>query len=515
LRGTWTTPARAWWDVTFYDLHVAIQPKDTTIKGWNRIVYKVLQPATEMQIDLMEPLVIDSMVQNGRAVQFRREGNAFLASLTAPQTVGASNALTVYYHGRPIVARRPPWEGGISLSKDSLGRPFIVTTDQGVGASIWWPNKDTQADEPDSQRIAITVPKPLTDVSNGRLRKVTNNKEGTRTFEWFVSEPINNYAIVVNTANYAHYTDVYDGENGKLTLDYWPLDYHVDAAKRQWSQVKPMLQCFEKWFGPFPWYEDGFKMVETSHLGMEHQSAIAYGNKFQNGYLGRDRSSTGIGMKWDFIIVHEAAHEWWGNNVTTKDVADMWVHESFGNYAENLFTECQQGKEAAANYTIGQRQIIQNDVPIIGTYGVNKEGSGDMYDKGGNMLHMIRQIVNDDEKWRSILRGIQSTFARQTIMGKQVEDYISEKSGINFSKVFDQYLRTTMIPSLEWRIDNDTLRYRWVNAVDGFDMPVRVTLKSGTWDWIKPTRQWKSSPIAVNADDFEVDRNFYVGRIRD
>ncbi|HUP88573.1 MAG TPA: M1 family aminopeptidase, partial [Longimicrobiales bacterium] len=316
--------------------------------------------------------------------------------------------------------------------------------------------------------------------------------------------------------NYAHYTDVYNGEAGKLTMDFYPLANHLEAAKKQWAQdVKPMMQCFEKWFGPYPWYEDGYKLVETPHLGMEHQSAVAYGNKYQNGYLGRDLSGTGIGMKWDFIVVHESAHEWWGNNITTKDVADMWVHESFANYAENLYTECRFGKEDGSTYVIGTRAAIQNDAPIIGVYGVNTEGSGDMYYKGGNMLHTIRQVVNDDEKWRQILRGLQTTFRHQTVMGKQVEDYISAQSGINLSKVFDQYLRTAQLPVFEYRILSDTLFYRWGSAVAAFDMPIRVTTAPGVMTMIKPKRTWQRMPITVKADEFSVDRNFYVALLRD
>ena len=508
LRGSYTTPGRAWWDVTFYDLHVRVQPADSSISGYNTITYSVLQPASEMQIDLMTPLEVDSMVQDGRVVAYKRDGNAFFATLNATQPAGGSKAITIYYHGKPRVARRPPWDGGFTWTADSLGHPWVATSNQGVGASIWWPNKDTQADEPDSQRIAITMPKTMTDVSNGRLRKTTSNKDGTTTYEWFVRNPINNYDVAVNAGTYAHYSDVLDGEGGKLTLDFWPLAYHLAAAKSQWSQVKPMLQCFEHWFGPYPWYEDGYKLVEAPHLGMEHQSAVAYGNHFRNGYLGRDLSNTGLGLKWDFIIVHESAHEWFGNNITTKDMADMWVHESFANYAEGLYTECQQGKEAGATYTIGTRLAVQNDRPIVPEYGVNAEGSGDMYYKGGNMLHTIRQLVNDDEKWRGILRGLQSTYRHQVVTGKQVEDYISEHAGMDLSKVFAQYLTTTKIPVLEYRVNGTRLSYRWADVVPGFAMPVRVTIGSES-RLLRPTESWQTATMPAGAS-LTVDRNFYV-----
>jgi len=512
LRGAFSTPQRAWWDVAFYDLHVTVSPADSSIRGYNGITYRVLQPAQEMQIDLMVPLDVDSMVQDGRAVSYRREGNAFFASLTAPQRAGARKLITVYYHGKPQPAKRPPWDGGFSWKTDSLDNPWIVTTDQGMGASVWWPNKDTQADEPDSQRVAITVPDPLVNVSNGRLRSTVHHGNGTTTYEWFVTNPINNYAIAVAAGNYAHYSEVYDGEKGKLTMDFWPLAYHLDAAKRQWPQARTTLQCFEHWFGPYPWYEDGYKLIEVSNNGMEHQSAVAYGNRFANGYQGRDGSGTGLGMKWDFIIVHESAHEWFGNNITTKDLADMWVHESFANYSEALYTECQFGKQAGAEYAVGVRRGIRNDRPVIpDAYGVNAQGSGDMYPKGGTMLHMIRQIVNDDDKWRGILRGLNQTFWHQLVTGRQVQDYISKGASIDLSKVFEQYLTTTKIPVLEYAVDGAAVRYRWANVVPGFAMPVRVRLSGDAYDWVRPTEQWQATKFGLpSAAEFRVDVNFYV-----
>ncbi|HYO48013.1 MAG TPA: M1 family metallopeptidase [Gemmatimonadota bacterium] len=513
LRGSWTAPARAWWDVSFYDLDVAIWPPDSSIFGFNAITYRVLESpeVPEMQIDLMVPLEVDSMIQDGRRLEFRREGNAFFATLTAPQPVGDQKTITVWYDGKPQPAERPPWDGGFTWTADSLGRPWIVTTDQGMGASVWWPNKDTQADEPDSQRVSLTVPDPIVDVSNGRLRSTTPYPDGTTTYEWFVVNPINNYAITVAAGSYAHFADTLAGEKGPLTLDFWPLDYHLDAARRQFAQVEPVLACFEHWFGPYPWYEDGYKLVETPHPGMEHQSAVAYGNWYKNGYRGRDLSGTGIGFEWDFIIVHESAHEWFGNNITTKDLADMWVHESFGNYAENLYAECKSGKQTGAAYVIGTRDGIRNDRPIIPAYGVNAQGPGDMYPKGGNMLHTIRQIVGDDEKWRGILRGLNETFWHQTVMGSDVEAYISREAGRDLSEVFDQYLRTTQVPVFEYRIEGATLSYRWAEVVPGFDMPIKVTLSGDGFTLIHPTESWQEAPLELpDPEDFQVDPNYYV-----
>jgi aminopeptidase N len=510
LRGS-NTVERAWWDAAFYDLHVKVNPADSSISGYNAITYRVAKKAREMQIDLQQPLVVDSIVQDGTELSSRRDGNAFFVRVLAPQTIGAQKKISVYYHGKPVVAVRPPWDGGFVWARDSLTRPWIVTANEGTGASVWWPNKDIYADEPDSQRVAITIPDSLIEVSNGRLRSTTRNSDGTTTYEWFVVNPINNYDVAANAGHYAHFSDAYEGEKGKLTLDFWPLDYHVDTARKQFAQVKPMLQCFESWLGPFPWYEDGYKLVETPHLGMEHQSAVAYGNHYKNGYLGRDRSATGHGLLWDFIIVHESAHEWFGNSITMKDAADMWIHESFATYAEGLFTECTQGKKAGAEYTIGQRKLIRNDEPIIGAYGVNHEGSGDMYDKGANMLLTIRQLVDDDARWRGILRGLAKTFWHQTVTTKQIEDYMSTQSGLDLSKIFDEYLRTTKVPTLEYKLQGSRLSYRWANVVPGFAMPVKITTSAGRLSWIRPTESWKATTVKLNRpEDFHVDENFYV-----
>jgi len=510
LRGS-VTPQRAWWDVTFYDLHVRVNPADSSISGRNGITYRVIAPASEMQVDLQAPLEVDSIVQDGRRLAHRRDGNALFVTMAAPQRAGETRTVTVHYRGRPRIAENAPWDGGFVWTKDGSGAPWVATAVQGLGASAWWPNKDIQSEEPDSQRIAITVPDPMVNVSNGRLRSTTRNGDGTTTYEWFVTRPINNYNVAVNAGSYAHFSDTYQGEGGTLTLDYWPLAENLDAARRQFQQVKPMLACFEHWFGPYPWYEDGFKIVETPHLGMEHQSAIAYGNGYQNGYRGRDRSGTGHGMEWDFIIIHEAGHEWFGNNITSNDIADMWVHEGFTNYSEGIYTECRQGKQAGAEYIIGNRNNVRNDRPIVGSYGVHDEGSGDMYDKGGNMLHTIRQLVGDDERWRGILRGLNSEFRHRTVTGRQVQEYINQQSGIDFDRVFAQYLTTAKIPVLEYRIQGSTLSYRWADVVPGFDMPVRVTLSGDGYTLVRPTTGWKTAQVNLrNPAAFRVDPNFYV-----
>jgi len=390
----------------------------------------------------------------------------------------------------------------------------VVTACEGVGASIWWPNKDQLADEVDSMLISISVPKGLKDVSNGRLRKTTDLPDGYTRFDWFVANPINNYDVAANIGDYEHISDSYDGEKGKLTLDYWVLPEHVAKATKQFGDnVKPMLKAFEYWFGPYPWYEDGYKLIETPHLGMEHQSAVAYGNKYQNGYLGRDLSGTGWGLKWDFIVVHESGHEWFGNSITDKDIADMWVHEGFTNYSESLFTEMYYGKQAAQEYIHGTRRGIANDEPIIGIYGVNKEGSGDMYPKSGNMLNAIRTIINDDEKWRGILRGLNKTFYHQTVTTEDVVNYINKEAGMNLTSVFDQYLRYKNIPTLEFRFENNRVLCRWVADVNDFTMPVKVRAKGGEYKFISPTTSFRPVDLqGVTKDNLEVDTfDYYIG----
>lgn len=511
LRGS-ITAERAWWDLAYYHLRVAVDPDSKSIAGSNEIHYRVLQPSQTLQLDLQPPLRLERAEQDGQPVDIRRIGtNAYLIDLAKEQKTGAREVLTVWYSGKPRKARNAPWDGGFSWSADSQGRHFAATSCQGLGASVWWPCKDHAYDEPDSQTIAVTVPMPYMNVSNGRLRRVTENPDSTRTFEWHVSNPINNYGVNVNIAVYEHFTDTFPGEKGPLSLDYYVLPENLDKAKVQFQQVKGMLQAFEHWFGPYPFYEDGYKLVEVPYLGMEHQSSVTYGNKYQNGYLGRDLSGTGWGKKWDFIIIHESGHEWFANNITYRDIADMWVHESFTNYSEGLYTEYHFGKEAGAAYIRGLRSGIYNRQPIVGVYGVNAEGSGDMYNKGGNMLHTIRQIVDDNEKWRAILRGLNRDFYHQTVDGAQVEAYIIQHSGKNLQKTFDQYLRRSNIPVLEYRLAKGMLEYRWNDCVSGFDMPIKVTLAPGQLAFIYPTTEWKSTPVKrLKKKDFRVDENFYV-----
>jgi aminopeptidase N len=508
IRGS-ITKERAWWDVKRYHLDIKVNLKDSTITGSNTIKYQVVHEYNSMQIDLQNPMNIYKVTQNGKNLEFKREGNAFFIALQEPQVKGSIKELTVFYGGKPKVAVNPPWDGGITWKKDKNGNPFIASSCQGLGASVWWPNKDHMYDEVDNMLISVNVPANLTNVSNGRLQSVKTLKDGTKTYNWFVANPINNYGVNINIGDYVTFSEKFKGEKGNLDCTYYVLRDNLAKAKKQFQDVPKMLKAFEHWFGPYPFYEDSYKLVEAPYLGMEHQSSVTYGNGYQNGYRGRDLSGTGWGLKFDFIIIHESGHEWFANNITYKDIADMWIHESFTNYSESLFLEYYYGKEAGYTYVRGLRNSIENDKPIIGKYDVNNEGSGDMYPKGANMLHTIRQLVNNDEKWRGILRGLNSTFYHQTVTTKQIEDYLCKQTGIDLSIVFNQYLRDTRIPSLEYYLDNNTLNYRWTNIVAGFNMPVKVILNGAEVN-LNPKSEWSEFINSKKIETIVLDPNFYV-----
>jgi len=506
LRGS-ITPERAWWDLTYYHLDITVDPDQKYIEGSTTIGYTVLEPMATLQVDLQSPLRIEKIEQGGKALKYRSEGDAHFVQLRKKQVTGASERIKVYYSGKPREARRAPWDGGFSWKKDNNGRHFVATSCQGLGASVWWPNKDHMYDEVDSMDISITVPKDLVGVGNGRLIRTTDNGD-TKTYHWKVVNPINNYGVNVNIADYVNFGEVYKGEKGLLDLDYYVLRDNLAKAQEQFAQVPMMMRAFEYWFGPYPFYEDSFKVVEVPYLGMEHQSSITYGNGYQDGYMGRDLSGSGWGLLFDYIIIHEAGHEWFANNITYKDIADMWVHEGFTSYSEILYLDYHFGDKAASEYAIGLRSRIQNDRPIIGPYNVNRRGSRDMYAKGANILHTLKQLLEDDALWRSILRGLNKEFYHQTVTTQQVEDYISRRTRKDLSAYFNQYLRTALIPKLEYQRDGDQIRYRYVEIVDDFDMPVRVFV-DGKERWLFPNAEFKSEDLSAEAS-LELDPNFYI-----
>jgi aminopeptidase N len=508
LRGS-ITPERVWWDLKYYHLDIQVFPETKSIKGKNTIEYTVLKPYQVLQVDLQPPLKITKVTQNNKVLKVISEVNAHFVQLEEKQEIGAVNSIVVYYEGKPQEAKRAPWDGGFSWKKDKNNNDFIATSCQGLGASVWWPNKDHMYDEVENMDISVRVPSNLMEVSNGKLKSVEKHNDHTTTYNWTVKNPINNYGVNVNIGDYAHFSEKYNGEAGVLDMNYYVLKYNLEKAKKQFKDAPKMMKAFEHWFGKYPFYKDGYKLVEVPYLGMEHQSSVTYGNKFANGYLGRDLSGTGWGLKFDFIIIHESGHEWFANNITYKDMADMWIHESFTNYSESLFIEYYYGKKAATEYIIGLRKTIGNRSPIIGKYDVNNSGSGDMYNKGGNMLHTIRQLVNNDEKWREILRGLNSEFYHQTVTTKQIEEYMSQKSGVDLSKVFDQYLRDYRIPEFAYAIRGNQLKYKWNHVVDGFNMPIKVMI-NGKIKTLQPTDIWKTAQLEGSNPTLKVDENYYV-----
>lgn len=511
LRGS-NTAYRAWWDVTHY--HVTVKPDyaTKTISGNTVITYKTISDSLPflMQIDLQAPLQVDSVFfDKVKFINYKNENNRWMMNVP-PQQKNTEHRLQVFYHGKPKVARNPPWDGGFVWKKDSLGNPWISVACQGAGASVWFPCKDIQSEEPDNGAVlTMIVPDSLMAIGNGKLMGKEKSEKGFTAYTWKVNSIINSYDIIPYIGKYTNLRDSLTCENGKLITDYWVLSYHTEKAKQHLKpNVIKTLKCLEHWFGPYPFYEDSYKIVEAPYLGMEHQSNVAYGNFYLNGYAGRDLSNSGWGLKWDFIVVHETAHEWFGNSITAKDVADNWIHEGFASYAEVLFTECEFGKEAGNDYCAGVRKSIDNDMPVIGKYNVRTEGSGDMYNKGSNVIHMIRQAMNDDEAFRLLLRDLSKNFYHKIITTSEFEAYINLKTGKNFTPLFDQYLRTKQIPQLEYKIFKKKLEYRYTNCINGFTMPVKI--KADKDLTITPTTQWQTLPLNKSVKTITIDRNVYV-----
>ncbi len=517
LRGS-ITPERAWWNLQHYDIQVRPNLVDKTIEGSVKIQFKIIKQGKRMQIDLQQPLMIDSVFYIGikrQALNFTREANVAMINMPFNIKANTEGLVQIYYHGVPREAIRAPWDGGISWTKDELGNPFVATSCQGLGASVWWPCKDHQYDEPEKGvTISVRVPDSLMNVSNGRLINTIQHGDATKTWVWQVKEPINNYSVSMNIGKYIHIKDEFEGEAGKLSLNYYVLPQNKEGAERQFAQVKPMLKCFEYWFGKYPFYQDGFKLVEVPYLGMEHQSNVAYGNKYMNGYLGRDLSGTGWGLKWDFIIVHESGHEWFGNNITSKDIADMWIHEGFTNYSETLFTEWLSGKEAGSAYNKGARKNIRNDKPILGIYNVHNTGSGDMYPKASAMLHSIRMSMNNDEKFRQLLRHLNKKFYHQIVTTPMIEKEISLYAGYSVKGIFTQYLTTTQVPSFDYisSMDGKTLKYRYSNAVKDFYLPLQIKVGKEILVLKPKVNQWQTiqlTPFQIDNLNLENVKNYF------
>lgn len=506
LKGS-DTVFRNFWDVKKYELTVEVNADRKFICGKNKISFEITKDIQTpvFQIDLQQPMQFKPEDSDYTKFTFERDGDFIWVKSKKPYRKGDRDYFTLHYSGHPVIAKNAPWEGGWVFSEDKNRNPFISVAQESIGTSVWLPVKDIWNDEPDEGIIMqITTPKHLTGIGNGKLISKTHEKD-KNIFVWEVKNSINTYSIVPNIGNYVHIKDTFSGEKGILSLEYWVLSEHVELAKKQFTQVKPMLEAFEYWFGPYPFYEDGFKMVETPFLGMEHQSNIAYGNGYQNGYLGSDLSGTGIGLKWDFILVHESGHEWFGNSITTKDQADMWIHEAFTSYSETLFTEHYLDKISAEKYLQGTRQNILNDSPIIGQYGVRNTGSTDMYFKGASMLHTIRQIMDNDHKFRQMLRKMNEEFYHKTVTSIEIEKFISEFSGFDFSGVFEQYLRTTKIPVFEYSQKGNILEFRYSQVIKNLNLPLKINGNQ----LIKPSENWQSVTLE-SSKEVKFNPNYYV-----
>jgi aminopeptidase N len=513
LRGL-LTPPRTCYDVKFYHLSLKVDTTAQSIEGSNTIRFSVVTDFNTMQVDLFENMKIGRVLYGGTELRFEREYGAVFIHFPVKLKQKTTHEIAIEYSGRPQEAKRPPWEGGFTWTHDREGNPWIAVTCQGTGASLWWPNKDHQSDEPDSMLISVTVPSNLMDVSNGRLRKKDELGNGWTRYDWFISYPINNYNVTLNIGRFAHFSDEYMSEAGTLTLDYYVLPENVEKARRQFDQVKPMMTCFEKHFGPYPFIRDGYKLIEAPHNGMEHQSAVAYGNRYVLGYRGN--ASSEIGLMFDFIIVHETAHEWWGNSVTSNDIADMWIHESFGAYAEAVYVECQYGYEKAMSYVNGKKTNVLNDKPILGVYGAHHRGSGDMYDKGQLVLNTLRHVIDNDSLWWDIVKSIAGSFKYSMINTDDIIRLVNKKAGSDYFYFFEQYLAHTKPPTLESVVTKKgpavEVRYRWLADVFGFNMPIKVSAGEGVYTVITPTKEWQTIRLdKLDPQNFHVaEDQFYV-----
>jgi aminopeptidase N len=500
---------RLCFDVKKYGLDIQLNPSQKSIQGLNTILFAVVEPTKRIQLDLFANMTIDSLVMHNHTVTYTREFDAVFLDFSPQLTPDSQEyKLQFYYHGKPQIAAHAPWDGGFVFNTDQQGNPFIGVAVQGDGASLWFPCKDSQSDEPDrGATISITVPSPLVAVANGRLKgSIAVSAKQTR-WEWEVTNPINAYDISLYVGDYVHFGEKHNG----LDLDYYVLRDNEAKAKIQFAGVKPMLDCFQEKFGPYPFASDGYKLVEAPYLGMEHQSAVAYGNGYKNGYLGTDLSGTGKGLLFDFILVHESGHEWFGNSITSKDVADMWIHEGFTCYSESVYLECQYNKETALTYVNGLKKNVDNDKPIIGYYGVKNEGSGDMYYKGALLLNTIRSYVNNDERWWQLLKKYSTQYAHQIIDTETVIAFFCNETGLQLTPVFNQYLRNKELPILEWKLTNHKLSYRWNCTEKEFNLPATLLIK-GKPKRVYPTKTWKSIAVKnVGKKDITVkDTDFYI-----
>lgn len=509
LRGS-LRPERTCFDVTFYELNIKIDTGQRSITGSNRIVFNTIEDFKTLQLDLFENMKVMSITAGGKELKYRRDGNAIFVKMNELMEAGTTGELLVKYYGVPVVGKRPPWDGGFTWSRDDNGKLWVGVSCEGMGASAWWPNKDYLGDEPDSMRVICSVPTGMQCVINGNKQGEQRNADGTTAFNWFIGYPINNYNISLNIGDYIQLHDEYEALDGEvLSLDYYVLSYNEAKAKKQFTQVKPMLACYEKYLGKYPFWNDGYALIETPYLGMEHQSGIAYGNKYKTGYAGTDFSK--IGLDFDYIIIHETGHEWWGNSVSCKDIADMWIHEGFCTYTEAIYVECMHGYETAMRYVNAKKPQVDNKVAIQGPYGVNEEGDGDMYNKGMLFLNTIRYVVNDDTKWWSIIKCMSDTaFKMKNVDYNDVVKFFNEKTGKNLSPIFEQYVQHAAIPVLEYSLKKIKgkeyeLKARWVTDAKNFKMPVFISATGKDYSPVGVSNDWSTQKISL-----EKEANFKI-----
>ncbi|MGB4897626.1 MAG: M1 family metallopeptidase [Ignavibacteria bacterium] len=507
LRG-FLSENRQSFDVKFYELDITVDTVYRSILGYVDIYFEIINDIDSLQLDLFKNLEITSVQSStGDELLFSRDENTFYVKFSSKYKTGVFDKIRVQYYGNPRIAPMAPWDGGFVWTYDDNGDLWISTAVQGLGASAWYPCKDHQSDKPDSVLIRVSVPSGLQNISNGRLRSV-KEYQGSTTFEWYVSNPINTYNVCLNIGQFVHFNDYlisYDGDT--LTLDYYVKDYNLEEAKEQFGQVETMMKCFESKFGKYPFYEDGYKIIETPFAGMEHQSAIAYGNNYKNGYRGISVSE--YGKQFDYIIVHESAHEWWGNNITSNDIADMWIHEGFGTYAEAVYVECVFGYDAALTYINDHVQQVTNISPILGKFGLNKRGSVDMYKKGMLMLNTLRHVIDNDKLWWEILYELNKVFRHSSVDGTEIIGFINEKTGMNLNDFFRQYLEFTSLPDLSIKFDksgdNTVIKYHWNTDTETFSIPVRLIVGNETMKIFPSKAEEEVIIYNTSPDDIKVD----------
>ncbi|MFT4680766.1 MAG: aminopeptidase N [Polaribacter sp.] len=487
LRGS-LSEIRSCFDVTFYHLDIKLDIENQSLSGSNEIRFTATSTFDSLQIDLFENMEVDSIAFEGKALEYNREFTAVYVKMGRTIMKSEQAYFEVFYHGSPIIAKNAPWDGGFVWKKDFQGNPWVGVACEGDGASLWWPNKDHLSDEPDSMRISLTVPDSLMGVCNGDLISVDTLGADLK-YNWLVRYPINSYNVTINVADYVHFDDVHINENGdSLRLDYYVLPDNLEKAKAQFKQVNETLKCFETAFGSYPFFKDGYALVETAYLGMEHQGAIAYGNKYEKGYRGRFTGD----LDFDYIIIHETGHEWWGNSVSATDVADLWIHESFCTYSEAVFVECKYGYDKMLEYLIYQKEFINNNSPIQGPMHVNRHGNAtDMYYKGSWMIHTLRNVLGVDHIFKPLLKELALNFFHQTVNADDVINFINGKTDDDLTGFFEQYLTVKEVPVLEYRVKRRKFFYRW-RAIEGFNMPVELSMGEIDRFRINPTSEWAS-----------------------